>query len=89
MSLIGNEQAKLSATYFSGLAIAVAAVGGIGPWVAFVIQALAPGLLSVVTSSVLLLCTSAGIHMVARKFSPGRENHEPGCKSMPCSWRRS
>jgi hypothetical protein len=66
MSLIDNEQAKLTATYFNGLAIAVAAVGGIGPWAAFVIQAPAPGLLSVVTSSVLCLCTSAGVHMVAR-----------------------
>jgi len=31
MSLIGNEQAKLTATYLNGLAIALFAVGGLAP----------------------------------------------------------
>lgn len=31
MSLIHNEQAKLSATYLNGLAIAMFAVGGLAP----------------------------------------------------------
>ena len=43
MSLIGNEQAKLSATYLNGVAFAVAAVGGIAPWVTLVAQDSGPG----------------------------------------------
>ena len=43
MSLVGNEQAKLSATYLNGVAIAVAAVGGIAPWVTLVAQDPVPG----------------------------------------------
>jgi hypothetical protein len=35
MSLIENERAKLLATYFNGLAIAVMAIGGFAPLVAF------------------------------------------------------
>jgi cation transport ATPase len=33
-TLIRNEQAKLTATYLNGIAIALAAVGGIAPWIA-------------------------------------------------------
>jgi hypothetical protein len=33
MSLIHNEQTKLTATYLNGLAIAVAAIGGLQPLV--------------------------------------------------------
>jgi hypothetical protein len=35
MSLVDNERAKLSATYFNGLAIAVMAIGGFAPLVSF------------------------------------------------------
>jgi hypothetical protein len=31
LSLVGNEQAKLTATYVNGLAIAIFAVGGLAP----------------------------------------------------------
>jgi hypothetical protein len=39
MSLIANEQAKLSATHLNGIAIALAAVGGIATWVSYLLQA--------------------------------------------------
>jgi hypothetical protein len=39
MSLIRNEQAKLSATYLNGIAIALAAVGGIATWVSYLERA--------------------------------------------------
>jgi Na+/melibiose symporter-like transporter len=35
MSLVANERAKLLATYFNGLAIAVMAIGGFAPLVSF------------------------------------------------------
>ena len=35
MSLIQNEQVKLTATYLNGIGIALAAVGGIATWVTF------------------------------------------------------
>ena len=67
MNLVANEQAKLTATYVNGVAIAVVAIGGIGPWVAFAIQTSGPSLLSVVASSVLCICTSVGLRLGARK----------------------
>ena len=47
MSLIENEQAKLSATYLNGIGIALAAVGGIAPWVTFLLQSSTSGVLLV------------------------------------------
>lgn len=63
--LVRNEQAKLTATYLNGLAIAFAAVGGIAPWVGSA-QA---GQISAVVASLTLGCgfLSAGLHVVARR----------------------
>jgi hypothetical protein len=38
LSLIQNEQAKLTATYLNGIGIALAAVGGIATWVTFLLN---------------------------------------------------
>ncbi|HKG83093.1 MAG TPA: hypothetical protein VKB16_08050 [Beijerinckiaceae bacterium] len=43
MSLIQNEQAKLTATYLNGIGIALAAVGGIATWVTFLLQSSTSG----------------------------------------------
>ena len=67
MSLIHNEQAKLTATYLNGVAIAIAAVGGVAPWVAFLVQATGQGLVPVVMSSVVCSGLSLGLHFLARK----------------------
>jgi len=41
MSLIQNEQTKLTATYLNGLAIALFGVGGIAPVLAYVFGSMA------------------------------------------------
>jgi hypothetical protein len=68
MSLIANEQAKLSATYLNGIAIALAGVGGIGPWVAWVVQPSGQQLLRLGSSSVLCVSLSFVLHVAARKM---------------------
>ena len=37
MSLVGNEQTKLTATWLNGIAIAAVAVGGIAPFAAAIV----------------------------------------------------
>ena len=68
--LIANERAKLTATYFNGLAIAVFAVGGLAPLFSIVLSS-APS--SFPTWAVLLnamICwfVSAGVHWIARRY---------------------
>jgi NO-binding membrane sensor protein with MHYT domain len=67
VSLIDNEQAKLAATYFNGIAIALAAVGGIAPWIAFLVQGSDPGAVKLVAISVLCISLSVGLHYLGRR----------------------
>lgn len=66
MSLVENDQAKLAATYFNGIAIALAAVGGIAPWIAFVIQGSDPGAVKLAAISFLCILLSIGLHYLGR-----------------------
>ncbi len=65
MNLVSNEQAKLTATYINGIAIALAAIGGIAPWIAFLLQPSPTGILSVSLSSVICFSVSLVLHSVA------------------------
>ena len=68
--LVGNERAKLTATYVNGLAIAVFAVGGLAPLFSFVYAA-SPGALpawAVLSNSLVCWIVSAGLHYAARHF---------------------
>jgi hypothetical protein len=66
MSLVGNEQAKLSATYLNGVAIAVAAGGGIAPWVTLVAQDSGPGAGRLSLIGVVCFSLSGVLHYAAR-----------------------
>ena len=68
--LVGNERAKLTATYVNGLALAVFAVGGLAPLFSFVYSA-SPNALSawvVLVNALVCWIVSAGLHYVARHF---------------------
>jgi len=64
-TLIRNEQAKLTATYLNGIAIALAAVGGIAPLVAFA-QGSTPGSVLLIVSPA-CWCACFGLHFRARR----------------------
>jgi hypothetical protein len=66
LSLIQNEQAKLTATYLNGIGIALAAVGGIATWVTFLLQSSTSGVLLVAGISTVCICLSVALHFVAR-----------------------
>lgn len=67
MSLIHNERTKLSATYLNGVAIAVMAVGGLGPLIAVLNGGTAPAVgLAIV--SVICFAGSAALHFLARRL---------------------
>jgi hypothetical protein len=67
MSLVENEQAKLAATYFNDIAIALAALGSIAPWIAFLVQGSDPGAAKLVAISILCISLSIGLHYLGRK----------------------
>jgi hypothetical protein len=65
--LVRNEQAKLTATYLNGLAIAIFAVGGLAPAVALVsgsAQVASSGPIALMSLSCLI--ASAALHFLAR-----------------------
>ena len=66
MSLVRNEQAKLSATYLNGVAIAVVAGGGIAPWIALLVQDSGPGLAKAALISAICFSLSGALHYLAR-----------------------
>jgi hypothetical protein len=68
MSLVRNEQAKLSATYLNGIALAVAAVGGIAPWITLLALDSGTGVARLAVISVICFSLSGGLHYVARKI---------------------
>ena len=63
--MVQNERAKLSANYLNGVAISLAAVGGIAPWIAFIQGAVGRPIV-VGLSSVVCVLISIGLHLVAR-----------------------
>jgi hypothetical protein len=70
MNLVRNEQAKLTATYVNGLAIAVFAVGGLAPLFS-VVYSDRPASIpfwSVVAISLVCFAVSGGLHYAARRF---------------------
>lgn len=66
MSLVHNEQAKLTANYVNGVAIAIFAVGGLGSFIPVVA---APGNLTPLSVIIGGICfaLSFALHMVARR----------------------
>ena len=66
MSLVDNERAKLTATYVNGIAIALAAVGGIAPWIALSLQGPEPRATEVAIVSALCFSLSCALHLVSR-----------------------
>lgn len=69
MSLVGNEQTKLTAAYLNGLAIAVTAIGGLAPLFSRVYAG--PGaaslpLVAMLAVSAICLTVSALLHLSAR-----------------------
>lgn len=66
-SLVRNEQAKLTATYANGVAIALAALGGIAPWIA-VLQGASTSLLSISIGSLVCGLLSLALHVLGRRF---------------------
>ena len=72
VSLIANEQVKLTATYLNGLAIAIFAVGGLAPVVGIVsgtAQTGAAGGIAALTS--ICVSVSAGLHLAGRRILRG------------------
>jgi len=67
VSLVGNEQAKLTATYLNGVAIALAAIGGVAPWVGVVVQSSSTDALRVSLSSLVCFSLSVALHYTARR----------------------
>jgi hypothetical protein len=73
MNLVHNEQAKLTATYVNGLAIAVFAVGGLAPLFSILYsdRPAATPFWSVVAISLVCFVASGGLHYTARRFLKG------------------
>jgi hypothetical protein len=71
MKLIDNEQAKLSATYLNGLAIAVMAVGGFAPLISFPFSGDARSLWTTMLVVVICMGVSAALHFLGRRVLVG------------------
>ena len=67
MSLVHNERTKLSATYLNGVAIAVMAVGGLGPIVS-VLNGGPASAIGIASVSVICLVGSITLHFLARRL---------------------
>ena len=67
MSLIHNEQTKLTATYLNGVAIALFAVGAIAPVVSVLNGAAGSGI-GVALMALICITVSAVLHFLARIF---------------------
>ena len=66
MSLVGNEQAKLTANYLNGVAIAVFAVGSLGSLIPALATDGSPTVFSVTISGVCFVLSLA-LHLIARR----------------------
>lgn len=69
MSLVRNEQAKLAATYFNNLAVALAVVGGITPLVSAATGGGATPFILLV--GVICFAGSGALHLIARRVLKG------------------
>jgi hypothetical protein len=66
VSLVHNEQTKLTATWLNGIAIASIAVGGIAPFVAAILGT--SGFVPAFVTGVTWLTIGAGLHWMARRI---------------------
>jgi hypothetical protein len=73
MSLIHNERTKLTATYLNGIAIAVFAVGSLGPSLSSLYGTVAPSWALLITSGICLIASGA-LHWMARQILKGLES---------------
>ena len=64
MSLIHNEQTKLTATLLNSIAVAAIAIGGIPPTVGFIVGTTT--LSGAVVSGIVWIAIGFGLHLVAR-----------------------
>jgi len=68
MSVVHNEQTKLTATYLNGMAIALFAVGGLAPMFSYAFGSMTGRpLWTVVFTAAICLISSAILHLVARR----------------------
>lgn len=65
--LVRNEQAKLTATYLNGLAIAIFAVGALAPLVAYISGSIPVGAGAVSALTLSCAATSLILHLLARR----------------------
>jgi hypothetical protein len=66
MSLVRNEQTKLTATYLNGLAIALFAVGGLAPLFSYAFGSMGGRpLWTVILTAAICLVVSAILHLIA------------------------
>jgi VIT1/CCC1 family predicted Fe2+/Mn2+ transporter len=69
MSLIHNEQVKLTATYLNGLAIAQFALGAVAPILSYAFGSIAgQPLRAVSVAAAICLAISAALHLIARRI---------------------
>lgn len=70
MSLVGNERAKLTATYVNGIALIIFGAGGFGPIISYAYGTGPAGASSFVIGSISFVCilVSIALHVVARRF---------------------
>ncbi len=68
MSVVENEQVKLTATYLNGLAIAIFAVGGLAPLVSIVSGTAHPSaLLPIAALTTVCVLLSGALHLIAKR----------------------
>lgn len=67
MTMIRNEQTKLTATFLNGLAIALFAVGGLAPSLGMASGSVPASLLVIFLMSYCLIASLA-LHLIARRF---------------------
>lgn len=67
MTLIRNEQTKLTATFLNGLAIALFAVGGLAPSLGMASGSVPASLLVIFLMGYCLIASLA-LHLIARRF---------------------
>lgn len=71
MTLIHNEQTKLSATWLNGVSLAIFGAGGFGPWITLANPSgphYDPLILSLIT--VICILVAVGLHFMATRMRP-------------------
>ena len=67
VSLVENEQVKLTATYLNGLAITVFAVGAFAPTIAILSGTVSGQPLPATMLALICIAASASLHVIARR----------------------